>query len=294
VFAATVSIFLLGYILALALELSRLYARFPGRVAWIMLLAGGGWILHGIYLAKRMLTGGAGISLPESGSEWLFVAGWIFVASYLFLTVRRPTNLFGPFLLPVVLAITLSGIVLDIPPEAPGQTNTIEASSLVWRLIHSFALLLGTVAVSLGLSTGLMSWIQEYRLKTKRTLVKELRLPSLEYLHNLGRNALVVSTMAISAGLVSGVVLNLQRNGVVNWLESGIVFCGGLLIWLIVASILEWQAQRRGTSWSPQLNAVSFAIVLVALILVFSTPHGRLRPVTFEANEVQGSGGGTT
>jgi len=126
----------------------------------------------------------------------------------------------------------------------------------------------------------LMNVAQERRLKTKRLVTKDWRLPSLEYLHAMGRSCLVVSTVSIAIGLVSGVVLNIQRNGSVNWLESGIVFCAGLLVWLVVASVLEWEAARRGTSWSAYLNIASFAIVLIALTLVFSTPHGRGRMVT--------------
>jgi hypothetical protein len=94
-------------------------------------------------------------------------------------------------------------------------------------------------------------------------------------LHTLGRGCLVVSTIAIACGLVSGVVLNFQRNGSVNWLESGIVFSGGLLVWLVIASILEWRASLRASSWAAYLNIASFLIVFLALILVFAAPHGR-------------------
>jgi hypothetical protein len=124
----------------------------------------------------------------------------------------------------------------------------------------------------------MMSIVQEYRLKTKRGMAGALRLPSLEYLHSLGRGCLVVSTIAIACGLVSGVVLNFQRNGSVNWLESGIVFSGGLLVWLVIASILEWRASLRATSWAAYLNIASFLIVFIALILVFAAPHGRTHP----------------
>jgi hypothetical protein len=134
------------------------------------------------------------------------------------------------------------------------------------------------VAVTLGLATALMSLVQEYRLKTKRGMAGTLRLPSLEYLHTLGRSCLVVSTIAIACGLVSGVVLNFQRNGSVNWLESGIIFSGGLLVWLLIASILEWQASLRATSWAAYLNIASFLIVFLALVLVFAAPHGRTNP----------------
>ncbi len=133
------------------------------------------------------------------------------------------------------------------------------------------------VAVAIGFATALMNLYQEYRLKKKLGFSGGLRLPSLEYLHTLGRSCLVTTTIAIAGGLISGIALNVQRSGSVKWLEGGIVFSFGLLVWLVIASILEWQAAKRETSWSAYLNIASFLIVLMALALVFAAPHGRTK-----------------
>ena len=280
----TVSLVLLGYVIVLALELSRLYIRLPWRAPVVIMLASICWLLHAVYLwnlliAARLSATGVNQlsgSLLAQGMyttlfSWSLLAALILALAYILLAVRRPTNAIGSFLLPLVL-----GMILGAVAVRSGQPfDRSEVDGALWRPVHGGALIVGTVALFLGFAAALMNLLQEYRLKTKRPLTKEWRLPSLEYLHTMGRSCLVVSTIAIAMGLVSGVVLNIQRNGSINWLESGIVFCAGLLIWLIVASVLEWEAARRGTSWSAYLNIASFAIVLIALILVFSTPHGR-------------------
>jgi len=240
------------------------------------------WFLHAIYLWNLQ---GDSLSpaklVPSTMYSWSNLAALVFGLVYIVMSIKRPTNAVGAFLLPLVIAM-----ILGVAAVGSGQPiDRSEVAGSLWRPIHGGALIVGTVAVFLGFAAALMNVAQERRLKTKRLVTKDWRLPSLEYLHAMGRSCLVVSTVSIAIGLVSGVVLNIQRNGSVNWLESGIVFCAGLLVWLVVASVLEWEAARRGTSWSAYLNIASFAIVLIALTLVFSTPHGRGRMVTASSQQ---------
>jgi len=270
----TVSCFFLSYVIVLALELSRLYLKMPWRMLVVLIMAVLGLVTHGLFLWDRwtQVNQATQGSLPATLFDWSLLAAWVLAAIYVFLALRRPTNAIGPFLLPLVLAMILGALSVR-----SGQPFDRTASTGLWRYIHGGSLSLGTVAVTLGFAVAMMNLVQEYRLKTKRSMSGALRLPSLEYLHTLGRSCLVVSTIAIACGLVSGVVLNFQRHGSVNWLESGIIFSGGLLVWLVIASILEWQAAQRATSWSAYLNIASFLIVFLALILVFAAPHGRSR-----------------
>lgn len=272
----TVSCFFLSYVIVLALELSRLYLKMPWRLLVVLVMATLGLVTHALFLWDRWAevrqTLGQS-ALPATLFDWSLLAAWVLALIYLIMAIRRPTNAIGPFLLPLVLAMIVGALAVR-----SGQPFDRTAATGIWRSIHGGSLSLGTVAVTLGFAVALMNLVQEYRLKTKRAMNRALRLPSLEYLHTLGRSCLVVSTIAIACGLVSGVVLNFQRHGSVNWLESGIIFSGGLLVWLVMASILEWQAARRATSWSAYLNIASFLIVLVALVLVFAAPHGRANP----------------
>ncbi len=271
----TISCFLLSYLVAFALELSRLYLKVPWRMVGICLMAWLGLLTHGFYLWDRSVLNheqSGHWGLPASLFEWGLLAAWILSAFYSFLLIRRPTNAIGPFLLPLVLAM----IVGSISVRSGNSFDRTEAIG-VWRYVHGGSLSLGMVAVAIGFATALMNLYQEYRLKKKLGFSGGLRLPSLEYLHTLGRSCLVTTTIAIAGGLISGIALNVQRSGSVKWLEGGIVFSFGLLVWLVIASILEWQAAKRETSWSAYLNIASFLIVLIALALVFAAPHGRTK-----------------
>jgi hypothetical protein len=271
----TISCFLLSYLIAFALELSRLYLKMRWRMVAICLMAWLGLLTHGLYLWDRSLQNhdqSGHWGLPASLFEWGLLAAWILSAFYSFLLIRRPTNAIGPFLLPLVLAM----IVASISVRSGNSFDRTEAIG-VWRYVHGGSLSLGMVAVAIGFATALMNLYQEYRLKKKLGFSGGLRLPSLEYLHTLGRSCLVTTTIAIAGGLISGIALNVQRSGSVKWLEGGIVFSFGLLVWLLIASILEWQAAKRATSWSAYLNIASFLIVLLALALVFAAPHGRTK-----------------
>jgi hypothetical protein len=84
------------------------------------------------------------------------------------------------------------------------------------------------------------------------------------------------SAAAIGFGVISGVVMNLVKDGQVNWTDRGIVFSGGLFLWLCLACLLQWHFAKRVsghiTAW---MNILSFIIVAIALYLVVSAPHGR-------------------
>lgn len=274
----TVSCFLLSYVIVLALELSRLYMRIPWRMVIVVAMAIVALLTHGLFIADRFTTSyqdSGQWSFPGTLFDWSLLAAWVLGLVYLILTIRqlniqRPANAIGSFLLPLVLAMILGALAVR-----SGQPFERSTTSVAWRYIHGGSLSIGTVAVALGFGAAMMNIVQKYRLKNKRPMAGQMRLPSLEYLQTLGRACLVASTISIAGGLVSGVVLNFRRNGAVDWLESGIVFCGALLVWLVIASILEWQAARRETSWAAYLNIVSFLIVSIAVGLVFATPHGR-------------------
>ena len=75
---------------------------------------------------------------------------------------------------------------------------------------------------------------------------------------------------------MSGVILNLQRGVQAFWLDAGVLFSTGLLIWLAIAFVLQWHLSKRGLErWTAYLNMISFAFMSLALVLVASSPHGR-------------------
>ena len=150
---------------------------------------------------------------------------------------------------------------------------------------------LGTMLVTLGFAMAIMYLIQEWRLKNKRPNKGVVRLPSLEYLQTFGSFCLLFSAGAIGFGVVSGVIMNLVQDGQVNWTDRGIIFSGGLFLWLVFATAVQWHLAKRGkghfTAW---MNILSFVIVGIAIGLVVSTPHGNEESKTESVNRAHPSG----
>jgi peptidoglycan/LPS O-acetylase OafA/YrhL len=93
--------------------------------------------------------------------------------------------------------------------------------------------------------------------------------------------------------MVSGVIMNIVKDGQVEWLDRGILFSGGLFLWLLAASIIQWQFSQRGRGQSTAaMNIVSFVVVVAALAMVLSTPHGSntipdVKPISDQSESIE-------
>jgi DNA-binding transcriptional regulator of glucitol operon len=75
--------------------------------------------------------------------------------------------------------------------------------------------------------------------------------------------------------VVSGAIMNLTRDGQVAWTDRGIIFTGGLFVWLCIAAIAQWVSANRGRGeWTAMMSILSFIIVVIALAMVVTAPHG--------------------
>ena len=269
--------FLVAYALVFCLEMARWVGLSPRGKSWLMIflvtMTAIGLLTHSLYLLDRIfLTAASNQSwrLAFSWHDWGILTAWALAIAYATLLWRRSESWFGLFVLPLLL--TLIGASISIPSEPLNQVSTAS----LWRIVHGIAMTLGTMLVSLGFAMAMMYLIQEWRLKAKRATKGLLRLPSLEYLQSFGSTCLLCSAGSIGLGVISGVIMNLVKDGQVNWSDRGIVFSGGLFVWLAVASAIQWHFAKRGrghiTAW---MNILSFVIVGIALYLVVSAPHGR-------------------
>lgn len=229
---------------------------------------------HSLYLLDRIFLSAStssSLRLVSSWHDWAIVSSFALSCSYIWLLLKRRESLIGLFVLPLLLVLV--GLSLAVPSDPLGNGN----SATLWRLVHGASMTIGTMLVTLGFAMAIMYLIQAYRLKHKRPHQGVLRLPSLEYLQSFGSFCLLVSAASIGFGLVSGVIMNLVRDGQVNWTDRGILFSGGLFAWLVVASWIQWHFAKRGqgayTAW---MNVLSFVIVGVAVLLVMSAPHGEV------------------
>ena len=262
-----------SYIVAMLLELSRWAVRIPGRAMLTIGFTVAGLFSQAIYLmvraAEQNAAGEAG--LLAGWYDWSLLVAWGLAACFLTLYFRRPDTSVGLFLLPPVLLL----VALAWPMRTWPPFSRVEAVGL-WRTVHGLAMLVGTAAVLMGFIAGLMYLTQAYRLKSKWAGGKRLRLPTLERLQAMNRHCLVVSTIALGVGLLSGVVMNLNRWGNVGWTERGVILSAVLLAWLLVATAVEffYRPARQGRK-IVYLTLASFGFLVLAIYGVWSSDHGR-------------------
>ena len=262
----TVFCFFASYTVALALEVSRLFFRMPVRLVIILGFTLAGLFAHSVYLWNR--AGGG--SLPLSSWHDLYViAAWIMAATYLGLVASRPHTNVGIFILPIVLVLT--GVAWAFPTDA---TFPRDRAVQMWGIVHGVMLLLGTVAGSFGFIAGLMYLVQSYRLKKHLPPQTGLKLPSLEWLQSVNKQALIWTSCFIAPGLVAGIILNMiefQGQGqAVPWTDGVVLGSAALLVWLLAATVFEWTykpaQQGRKVAYLTVASFVILALVMVILL----------------------------
>jgi hypothetical protein len=265
--------FVASYGVTLAAEVSRLFFRARIRLVAIVGFAAAGLLAHSLFLvnlARTEASLGGQVTPLSSWFDWCLIGSWLVAAVYVVLLVRRTENSVGLFLLPLVLGlIAVSWFVRDEPhfprDEALG----------IWRSVHGFAQLFGTVAVSLGFAAGLMYLAQSYRLKHKLPPRPGFRL------QRCNRWMLLVSTGLFVVGLLAGIVMNAgQHGGRVAWTGPVVLSSGVLCAWLVVASLFEafYKPARQGRKVA-YLTLASFIFLAMTLGFVLLGDHASRRPV---------------
>ncbi len=263
--------FAASYSVAFALELTRLLFRSGLRGAAMLTFAAAGLVAHTAFLWHSFASA-AGSPL-SSQRDWYFLAAWALVVLYLYLTYFHPKAPFGLFILPLVLGLIGVGRYVANP-----EPFARAAASEVWGTIHGIALLLTVVAVLAGFAAGLMYFVQASRLKTKRPPCRGPQLPSLEWLEQSGGRSILLSTLFLGVGIVSGRVL-VAINSVehVPWNDPVLLATYGLFVWLLGAVVGEalYKPARGGRKVACR-TIVSFVFLLVVLaVMLFSnSSHG--------------------
>jgi ABC-type uncharacterized transport system permease subunit len=266
-----ITCFAASYAVALALEISRLVFRSRIRGALMLGFAGAGLFAHLLYLWHRAAVSG---TLPlATAFDWYLLAAWVLAAVYLYLTFYHPQVPVGLFILPLVLGLIAAAYFL-----ADDSRFTVDHASLWWGAAHGVLLLLGTIAVMIGFVSGLMYLLQASRLKHKRPASSGLRLPSLEWCEHVNGRAIVISVIMLTAGLLSGLVLNmLHPRQQIPWTDPVVISSTVTLLWLLAAGLFNalYRPARRGRKVA-YLTVASFLFLVFSLTvaLLVDTQHG--------------------
>lgn len=272
-YGITLTCFVGSYVVAMLLDLTRSLVTVPGRAVMTIGFTVAGLFAHAVYLIVRAVGQNvtAETGLMAGWYDWALLVAWGLAACFLTLYLRRPDTSVGLFLLPpVLLLIALASLTRSWEPF-----SRVEAVGL-WRSVHGLAMMVGTAAVLMGFIAGLMYLTQAYRLKAKQAGGRRLRLPTLERLQAMNRHCLVVSTIAVGVGLLSGVIMNLNRWGNVAWTEGGVILSLVLLVWLLSATAVEffYRPARQGRK-IVYLTLASFGFLVLAMYGILSSEHGR-------------------
>ena len=142
---------------------------------------------------------------------------------------------------------------------------------------------MGTAVVALGFVFGIVYLLQASRLKRKIPQSKFFRLPSLEWLQRSSEVSLVMSTILLAIGLVSGIAINLIQRaasgetgavGTIAW-SSPVVWSSAILfLWLLIVSIFNvcYRPARHGRKVA-YLVVTSFLFLVLELGIVWWTGH---------------------
>ena len=270
----TVTCFAASYLVALLCEISRLFFRLPVRWAIMFGFGVAGLFAQGVYIVLQTKMKLGDHSPLASWSAWCLLASFLLVASYLWLTYRHPKAQTGLFILPLGLA--LIGIA-ELMRETP-QFKESSARS-IWNSVHGGSLLLATVIMFLGFVMGLMYLFQSARLKQRLKTATRFKLPSLEWLQNSTERALVLSTVLMGFGVISGFVLAaIHSNGAQKSVGVGdpIVWSSMVMFaWCLGVTLVSraYKPVRSGRKMA-YLAFSCFFFLLLELALVLSAGHG--------------------
>ena len=109
----SLSCFAFSYLLTLILEISRLFFRVAVRWAIMLLVMALGLFAHIVYIGLRIRASLVEQSVPLGDwHTWCVVAALAIAVFYFALSIRRPQNNTGLFLLPLVLALTVTAALI--------------------------------------------------------------------------------------------------------------------------------------------------------------------------------------
>ncbi|GMV39285.1 MAG: c-type cytochrome biogenesis protein CcsB [Myxococcales bacterium] len=160
----------------------------------------GAWLLHGCALIARFVLGAGGAEgLP---TDLLLVASFIAVGAYIVTSLKRPGNMGGAFLTPVVT------VVLYSVWEGARQAGTVrdQVIGLVTPL-HIGASIIGVLAFTVAFVVSILYLVQDHNLKKHKLLVSSRgRIPPLGSLERANHRAILIGFPVYTVGIVLGAV----------------------------------------------------------------------------------------
>lgn len=226
-------------------------------VGWTATLClAGGIIVHWQALLERsrMLN-----NVPYQdwvGSLSLFA--WFLAVTYLGIETYHRQRSVGPFALPLVIALMVtstiaSGVSPRVPPPSQGSAFAL----------HVTLSMLAYSAFTLAFLTSVIYLLQNRVLRDRKLGGTFWKFPPLEALERMSRTSVVIGVVALSVGIVLGMVkATALWKGVWSWdpkVIASFVVWGIYVVYLWLGNTTAWRGARA-----------SILCVLNFLLLIFS------------------------
>lgn len=192
-------------------------------------------------------------------SQSLSVSAFALGCMFLFFQYRAELKILGVFA--SVLLSLIMGLVL-ILPEGPAEKNEIFKG--FWFYSHIFMIFTGEAALALACGTGILYLLQEKGIKTKAPGFFFKRLPSLDFLDDVGYTCLTTGFALLTIGLATGFIYaKVVWNRFWSWDPKEVA---SVFTWLLYAALLHL---RFYSGWRGRKSAIMTIIGFVIIIFTF-------------------------
>jgi len=260
----TILCFLASYLVALGLEVWRMFR--PRPVLWVLALTMGcaGLVAQTIYLAVQQPA-----LVWQFG--WMLFTAWILTIFYLAGSLHHPRLAWGVFVLPVILGLVGLAVLGDVLDPPPDSARFLLVGWISFQSVHAALLFLGSIGLCVGFVASLMYLIQAHRLKAKIPPSQGMKLLNLERLEAMNRRAITLAFPLLTLGMVIGAVL-MFVDQLPGWTDPRV--WATCILWLAVALLLyvRYGLHLRGRQLAV-LTIVAFGLLLGCLSL--SHPVGQ-------------------
>ena len=195
---------------------------------------------------------------------------WLLALSYIYLEVTTDERAMGVFILPIAVGLQM------IPAFSPGIENADPVLDSPWFWVHLLSLMFSYATFALAGMLGLTYMLQFKEIKKKHLGYFYARLPSLHVLDAMNSRAVVVGWLALTIGVVVGVVWTAQARALApgnSNLQAMSLNDPKILIALLTWAVYAFEVFARSTmGWTGRraawLSAVGFIIVLLNFLPV--------------------------